>query len=65
MAIVFAFIGLQGNPVLLFIALFVWIGAGQEASMTQMKSALADPVAPRDADALPHAGPDEHAWGRR
>ena len=41
MAIVFAFLGLQGNPVLLFIALFVWIGAGQEASMTQMKSALA------------------------
>jgi len=41
MAIVFAFVGLQGNPVLLFIALFVWIGAGQEASMTQMKSALA------------------------
>jgi Zn-dependent protease len=41
MAIVFAFIGLQGNPLLLFIALFVWIGAGQEASMTQMKSALA------------------------
>lgn len=41
MAIVFAFIGLQGNPILLFIALFVWIGAGQEASMTQMKSALA------------------------
>jgi Zn-dependent protease/CBS domain-containing protein len=41
MAIMFAFIGLQGNPVLLFIALFVWIGAGQEASMTQMKSALA------------------------
>ena len=41
MAIVFAFVGLQGNPILLFIALFVWIGAGQEASMTQMKSALA------------------------
>jgi len=41
MAIVFAFVGLQGNPLLLFIALFVWIGAGQEASMTQMKSALA------------------------
>ena len=30
-----------GNPILLFIALFVWIGAGQEASMTQMKAALA------------------------
>jgi Zn-dependent protease/CBS domain-containing protein len=41
MAIVFALVGLQGNPVLIFIALFVWIGAGQEASMTQLKSALA------------------------
>ena len=41
MAIVFALIGLMGNPILIFIALFVWIGAGQEASMTQMKSALA------------------------
>jgi Zn-dependent protease len=28
------------NPMLLFIALFVWIGAGQEASMVLMKSAL-------------------------
>jgi Zn-dependent protease len=33
--------GLFGNPMLLFIALFVWIGAAQEASMVQMKSALA------------------------
>ena len=41
MAILFGFIGLQGNPVLIFIALFVWIGAGQEASMVQMKSGLA------------------------
>src|SRR4030095_14348874 len=41
MAILFGFIGLQGNPILIFIALFVWIGAGQEASMVQMKSALA------------------------
>ena len=41
MAILFGFIGLQGNPMLIFIALFVWIGAGQEASMVQMKSALA------------------------
>ena len=35
------FVGLQGNPMLIFIALFVWIGAGQEASMVQMKSSLA------------------------
>jgi Zn-dependent protease/predicted transcriptional regulator len=41
MAILLGFIGLQGNPILIFIALFVWIGAGQEASMVQMKSALA------------------------
>ena len=41
MAILFGFVGLQGNPMLIFIAFFVWIGAGQEASMVQMKSALA------------------------
>ncbi len=41
MAIIFGFVGLQGNPMLIFIALFVWIGAGQEASVVQMKSALA------------------------
>lgn len=40
MALVFGFLGLVGNPFLLFIALFVWIGAAQEASMVQMKSAL-------------------------
>ncbi len=41
MAVLLGFIGLQGNPMLIFIALFVWIGAGQEASIVQMKSALA------------------------
>ena len=40
MALVFGFLGFFTNPFLLFIALFVWIGAGQEASMTQLKSAL-------------------------
>jgi Zn-dependent protease len=40
MALLFGLLGLFGNPMLLFIALFVWIGAAQEASMVQMKSAL-------------------------
>jgi Zn-dependent protease len=41
MAIFFGFVGLMGNPILIFIALFVWIGATQEAQMVQMKSSLA------------------------
>ena len=40
MALAFGLVGLFANPFLLFIAFFVWIGAGQEASMVQMKSAL-------------------------
>lgn len=39
-AFLFGLIGLFTNPFLLFIALFVWIGAAQEASMVQVKSAL-------------------------
>jgi Zn-dependent protease/CBS domain-containing protein len=40
MALLFGLVGLFTNPFLVFIALFVWIGAAQEAAMTQMKSAL-------------------------
>jgi Zn-dependent protease/CBS domain-containing protein len=40
LALVFGFVGLFWNPFLVFIALFVWMGAAGEASMVQMKSAL-------------------------
>lgn len=40
MALLFGVLGLFFNPFLMIIALFVWIGAGQEAAMTQMKAAL-------------------------
>jgi len=40
MAFLFGLVGLFSNPILLFIAFFVWIGAQQEASMVMMKSAL-------------------------
>ena len=40
MAFVFGFIGLFTNPMLVFIALFVWIGAAQESGITQIKSAI-------------------------
>jgi Zn-dependent protease len=39
-AFLFGFIGLFYNPFLVFIALFVYIGAAQEAGMVQMKAAL-------------------------
>jgi len=39
-AFIFGFIGLFTNPFLLFIALFVWIGASQEASMVQMRDSI-------------------------
>ena len=40
LALLLGLVGLFSNPLLVFIAFFVWIGAGQEASMVQMKSAL-------------------------
>jgi Zn-dependent protease/CBS domain-containing protein len=48
MAVLFGFVGLFGNPMLLLIALFVWIGATQEAAAAQMKSSFAG-AAVRDA----------------
>jgi CBS domain-containing protein len=40
MAFLFGLAGLFGNPFLLFIAFFVWIGASQEASMVQMRDSM-------------------------
>jgi CBS domain-containing protein len=40
MALLFALGGLFGNPFLLFIAFFVWIGAAQEFAAVEAKSAL-------------------------
>ncbi|RMH20778.1 MAG: site-2 protease family protein [Acidobacteria bacterium] len=40
LALFFGFVGLFTNPFLVFIALFVWIGADQEAKHVQMRSML-------------------------
>jgi len=40
MAIFFGFLGLNGNPILLLIALFVWIGAEAEARQVEERVAL-------------------------
>lgn len=39
-SLIFAFLGFFTSPFLMFIALFVWIGAAQEASMVMMKATL-------------------------
>jgi Zn-dependent protease/CBS domain-containing protein len=40
-ALLFGMLGLFFNPILLFIALFVWMGAQQEASLAQLRTTLA------------------------
>jgi len=40
LALLFGLVGLFGNPMLLFIAFFIWIGASQESNATQMKNAI-------------------------
>ena len=42
LALWMGFLGLLYNPFLIFIALFVWIGAAAEAGMEQIKSTLSD-----------------------
>ncbi|HKU19527.1 MAG TPA: site-2 protease family protein [Terriglobales bacterium] len=48
LAFLFGLVGLLTNPFLIFIALFVWIGASQEAAMVETKFAL-DSVSVKDA----------------
>jgi Zn-dependent protease/predicted transcriptional regulator len=43
-ALLIGILGLFGNPLLLLIALFVWIGAAQEAAQAQTRSGLAGAV---------------------
>lgn len=46
MALAFGLLGLLGNPILIFIAFFVWIGAAAEAGLVEMRAAIAGiPVA--------------------
>jgi Zn-dependent protease len=64
MAVLFGIVGLIANPMLVIIAVFVWLGAGAEASMVRVKSLLESvpvraatvtelhPVGPGDALAL-------------
>lgn len=40
MAVGLGFIGLLGNPILVFIALFVWMGAAGESQFVQVRNAL-------------------------
>lgn len=42
LAIVFGFAGLFSNPLLILIAVFVWIGASQEAAATDLKASIGD-----------------------
>ena len=41
MAVAFGVAGLFGNPMLIFIAIFVWFGAGQEVALTRWASQAA------------------------
>lgn len=40
MAVVFGLVGLFANPMLLFIAVFVWLGASQESAAAELKSSF-------------------------
>jgi Zn-dependent protease/predicted transcriptional regulator len=60
MAVLFGFVGLFGNPFLLFIAWFVWTAASQESGLVQIKSALGNiPVSRAMLRDFRTVGPDD------
>lgn len=59
-ALAFGLVGLFSNPFLVFIALFVWVGAHEEARMAHVKASLAGvPVSSAMVTNVVAAGPDE------
>jgi Zn-dependent protease len=68
MALLFGLLGFLFNPFLLFIALFVWIGAAQEAGMVEMTSSFAGiPVAAAMVTNFESVGPADplaHVTGK-
>jgi Zn-dependent protease/predicted transcriptional regulator len=60
MALAFGLIGLFSNPVLVFVALFVWVGAQGEAQMAHVHASLAGvPVSRAMVTNMVVAAPDE------
>ena len=60
MALLFGAVGLFINPMLLFIAMFVWFGAGQETAMARHQAAMSDWSYVRESDGTggrPRVGP--------
>jgi CBS domain-containing protein len=59
-ALVFGLVGLFSNPFLVFIALFVWVGAQEEAAMAHVRASLAGvPVSRAMIPSVVTVAPDE------
>ncbi len=61
MALIFGFLGFFGNPFLILIAVFVWMGATQETHMAQMRAYFSGtPVREATVTDFRTVGPNEH-----
>jgi len=71
MAILFGVAGLFGNPMLMFIAVFVWFGAGQEAAMARQQAYFSGRGTPLDPEIIDPSRPRTvrvyrvEPWGTR